>query len=100
MARVHGSGEGHLAQVRRLNGGVGLLEHDQPQAVALTHPPHTGQERVGVRPLKARVGEDHGVHVGGSERAALGDELALDEHREHRQAVPPQAHVEGDDALL
>ena len=89
MARVHGSGEGHLAQVRRLNGGVGLLEHDEAQPMKRAHPPHAGQERVGVRPLKARVGEDHGVHVGGSERAALGDELALDEHREHRQGVAP-----------
>ncbi len=30
-----------------------------------------------MRPLKARVGEDHGAHIGGSERAALDDELAL-----------------------
>ena len=93
MAGVHGSGEGHLAQVRRLNGGVGLLEHDQPPAVALTHPPHTGQERVGVRPLKARVREDHDVNVGGTQRPALGHELALDEQRQHRQGVVPQAHV-------
>ena len=70
---------------------IGLLEHDEAQAMQRAHPPHAGQERVGVRPLKAGVGEDHGVHVGGSERPALGDELALDEQREHRQGVAKRA---------
>ena len=51
-----------------------------------------------MRPLEAGVGEGHGVHVGGSKRAALSDEPALNQRRERWQGVAAEAHIQSDDA--